>query len=124
MYMSTMDNEVTNMDERWYDFDPNVSVLLDVLKNVPENIQEEVLTSILKTARVIREKLDTETPDDVPVSIGKNRVLGLYMSSQKRRWYDENPVITNAFNVLATLPDEDCRDIISSILQALTEMGY
>lgn len=122
--MSTMDSKVTNMNDRWYDFDSNVSVLLDVLKNVPEPIQEEVLSSILKAARVIREKIETETADDVPVSIGKERVLGLYMSSNKRRWYDESPVVSNAFNVLSTLPDEDCSDIISSILQALTEMGY
>ena len=122
--MSTMDSKVTNMNDRWYDFDSNVSVLLDVLKNVPEPIQEEVLSSILKAARVIREKIETETADDVPVSIGKERVLGLYMSSNKRRWYDDSAIVSNAFNVLSTLPDEDCSDIISSILQALTEMGY
>ena len=105
-----MSGDVLN---RWYDKDPKMQYVLGCLKSLSPEDQEELAVGLMHFVNVFRKN---RKEDEIPVSIGKNRTLGLYKASNKRRWYDKNPVLQSAMNTLGTMPIEDCRKISEGLL--------
>lgn len=106
------------MKNRWYDSNLGVKDLLDLIKIIPPEAQEGLSQMIINFVNVYRK---SRPPSDMPISIGKDRVLGIYKSSEKRRWYDKNPALLSAMNVIATLPEEDFKNLVDGVLQTLKE---
>ena len=101
---------------RWYDKDPKMLEVLDIMQSLPNQDQEELGSTLIQLVNLVRKN---RKEDDIPISIGKNRALGLYKSFNKRRWYDQNSVLMSAMNTISTLPLEDCRKISEGLLITL-----
>jgi len=102
---------------RWYDNDSGMDRVLNLMQNLPENIQEELAVTLIQFANLIRKNRKIE---ENTLSIGTAKVLGLYKASNKRRWYDKNPTLMSAMNILNTLPPKEFRNIVEGLLLTLT----
>jgi len=102
---------------RWYDNDSGMNRVLNLMKNLPENIQEDLAATLIQFANLIRKDRKIE---ESALSIGKDKVLGLYKASNKRRWYDQNPTLMSAMNILSTLPPNEFKNIVEGLLLTLT----
>lgn len=106
------------MKNRWYDSNPKTNRLLEILSQIPSEAQDEISMMIINFVNLYRK---TRTLEETPISIGKDRVLGLYQSEKKRRWYDTNTALLSTMNVIATLPEEDFTNLIDGILVSLKD---
>jgi len=106
-----------NFNNRWYDNETAMNKVLNLMKDLPENIQEELALTLIQFANLIRK---SKQIDEDTLSIGKDKVLGLYKASNKRRWYDKNPTLMSAMNILNTLPPNEFKNIVEGLLLTLT----
>ena len=93
------------MNRRWYDSNEHTEKALSLLKDLDENKRRALskdLTTIVKQIKEMR-----EDDDEQEVSIGIDRVLGLYKISNSRRWYDKVSILSYALKTMSTLPKED-----------------
>lgn len=100
-------------DRRWYDSDENTLRALEILKNMDESQRRALskdLTTVVKQIKELHEE-DEETD----ISIGIDRVLGLYKLSNSRRWYDKISILSYAMKTMSTLPTEDFYNIMEGI---------
>ncbi|MBP7211272.1 hypothetical protein KBA27_00400 [bacterium] len=101
------------MDKRWYDTHEETIRTLERIKELDEEAQNEIAASIIEIAKQIK---DIHKEEDEPeLSLGINRVLGLYQSSNSRRWYDKNSELACAMRTIATLPEEDFKNIMEGL---------
>ena len=104
-------------EKRWYDKDKKMAEVLKIIKTLPPYEQQEFSVSLYQLANMVRKsKTETNMVGDTEFSIGKNKVLGLYKSFNKRRWYDNDLSLASAMNSLSTLPMEECTNIAEGIL--------
>ncbi|EKE03224.1 MAG: hypothetical protein ACD_20C00234G0046 [uncultured bacterium] len=106
------------LSNRWYDEDSKMVDTLGVIQSLSKYEQEELGIILIQLVNLLRKN---RNEDAIPISIGKDRVLGLYKASNKRRWYDKHPVLMSAMNTLSTLPVNDCNAIIEGMLETLYE---
>ena len=100
-------------DRRWYDSNEHTNRALAILKDMDENQRRALsrdLTAVVKQIKELHEE-DEETD----VSIGIDRVLGLYKLSNSRRWYDKVSILSYAMKTMSTLPKEDFYTIMEGI---------
>jgi hypothetical protein len=109
-----------NLNNRWYDNETGMNRVLNLMRDLPENIQEDLALTLIQFANLIRKNRKIE---DDTLSIGKNKVLGLYKASQKRRWYDKNPTLMSAMNILNTLPPHEFKNIVEGLLLTLNNQN-
>ena len=107
-----------HLSNRWYDKDPSMSGMLDIIQDLPENQQEELSTTVIQLVNMLRKNRPDE---EIPLSIGKNKVLGLYKSFNRRRWYDKNMALMSAMNVISTLPPDESKKITEGFLLTLKD---
>ncbi|MFA6989634.1 MAG: hypothetical protein WC197_06160 [Candidatus Gastranaerophilaceae bacterium] len=106
---------------RWYDYNKHMAEFLVILQRLPVHLREDLALNIINFANIVR-KNNQESEIELPISIGKNKVLGLYKSFKRRRWYDKNLTLMTALNVLATLPQEDFEKIAEGVLSTVKEL--
>lgn len=114
-----------HMDEetiasRWYDKDPRMQMVLDVVKDFSPETLSEFSSALMQLTNIVRKN---KRMDSSQLSIGKTKVLGLYKAFNKRRWYDQHQVLMNSLNILSTVSDEDFNAIIEGVLQSLNEVS-
>ena len=100
-------------DRRWYDSDENTHRALEILKDMDENQRRALsrdLTTVVKQIKELHEE-----DEEADVSIGIERVLGLYKLSNSRRWYDKVSILSYAMKTMSTLPKEDFYNIMEGI---------
>ena len=105
--------EIIMYDRRWYDSNEHTKRALDILKDMDESQRRALskdLTTVVKQIKELHEE-DEETD----VSIGIDRVLGLYKLSNSRRWYDKVSILSYAMKTMSTLPKEDFYTIMEGI---------
>jgi len=108
-------------NRRWYDENNDMQMILDLLKEQPTELIDNLAENIMSFSNIIRQSInDIETEE--PVSIGKERMLGYYKSFRRRRWYDKNWTILSMVNVLSTLPEKDFDNIVEGIKGLLKEL--
>lgn len=103
--------------KRWYDRDPRMAQILDILKDLPENSQTEFARVLMQLINILRK---SKKNNGSQLSIGKNKVLGMYKAFNRRRWYDQSTSLMNSLNTLSMLSDEDFSTIVDGILITLT----
>ena len=59
--------------------------------------------------------------DEPPLSLGVDRVLGLFSQNYNRRWYDRNLPINRIFKSASSLQDEDFQNIMQGMFTSLKE---
>ncbi len=107
------------MSKRWYDKSDKSQQVLDILKKLDKAAQRHVAENVINIANSI--KAIKREQEDVPISIGLERVVGLYQQEKSRRWYDRNEGISTAMKTISTLSDDECLGIIEALSISLTE---
>ena len=100
-------------DRRWYDSNENTQRALEILKDMDETQRRALsrdLTTVVKQIKELHEE-----DEEADVSIGIERVLGLYKLSNSRRWYDKVSILSYAMKTMSTLPKEDFYNIMEGI---------
>ena len=101
---------------RWYDHDPLLIEVLDVLKDYEQELHSQ--------AEHFLEKI-TQTMGEIMVeqyyqAILKEREL---TGNFGNRWYDQDPVLSKAVELLRIAPPEAQRQIADNFLTSLAEKG-
>ena len=105
-----------NLNSRWYDKDPKLTRVVELMEALPLDVQEELAVNLIHFVNIIRRN---RNEIENPISIGKSRVLGLYKAFNKRRWYDKRSILMSAMNTLSTLPFDDCTIIAEGLIRTL-----
>ena len=100
-------------DRRWYDSNENTQRALEILKDMDENQRRALSRDLTTVVKQIKELHEEDEESDV--SIGIDRVLGLYKLSNSRRWYDKVSILSYAMKTMSTLPKEDFYTIMEGI---------
>jgi hypothetical protein len=115
-----MDNLTDNdMDKRWYDKHPETLDTLSILKKLDRASRAKLSSDIIDIANQIKSMHREE--DEPPLSIGLERVLGLYQSVNSRRWYDRQVDLDCAMKTISTLPQEDFLNIMEGLCVSLKD---
>ena len=100
-------------DRRWYDSNENTQRALEILKDMDESQRRALSKDLTTVVKQIKELHEEDEESDV--SIGIDRVLGLYKLSNSRRWYDKVSILSYAMKTMSTLPKEDFYTIMEGI---------
>jgi len=106
--------------KRWYDKDPIITEAIRLIRKLPVPQQEQLAQSVINFVNLLR-KNRNEDPETL-ISIGKDRVLGLYKSSNCNRWYDKTPMLQIALKKVSSLPDEDAQKVAQGIIDTLSSI--
>jgi len=110
-------------NRRWYDSHLETQKSLKLLQDLPEEEKEALSESLVTIVQQIkdfhRDAYDDDTKD-VPLSLGIDRVIGLYQSSNGRRWYDKSRSLGFALKAMSTLPESDFRNIMDGLSVTLS----
>ena len=100
-------------DRRWYDSNEHTRRALEILKDMDETQRRALSKDLTVVAKQIKEL--HEEDEEADVSLGIDRVLGLYKLSNSRRWYDKVSILSYAMKTISTLPQEDFYTIMQGI---------
>lgn len=105
--------------KRWYDKKPYADGVLGILKRLSLQSHYDIAREVLKIIETI--KVSSRELEETPISLGIERVLGLYNQNYKRRWYDKNLPLNRVFKSASSLQDEDFQNIMQGIFTSLSE---
>ena len=106
------------MNRRWYDSNEHTEKALSLLKDLDENKRRSLSHDLTTVVRQIKEMREEDEEQDV--SIGIDRVLGLYKISNSRRWYDKVSILSYALKTMSTLPKQDFYNIMEGVYSTLS----
>ncbi len=106
------------MNRRWYDSNEHTEKALALLKDMDEERRRALSRDLTNVVRQIKEL--HEEDEEQEVSIGIDRVLGLYKISNSRRWYDKVSILSYALKTMSTLPKEDFYNIMEGLSTSLS----
>ena len=106
------------MNRRWYDSNEYTEKALSLLKDMDEERRRALSRDLTNVVRQIKEL--HEEDEEQEVSIGIDRVLGLYKISNSRRWYDKVSILSYALKTMSTLPKEDFYNIMEGLSTSLS----
>lgn len=106
------------MNRRWYDSNEYTQKALDLLKDMDENRRRSLSQDLTTVVKQIKEMHEEDEEQDV--SIGIDRVLGLYKLSNSRRWYDKVSILSYALKTMSTLPKEDFYNIMEGLSTSIS----
>ena len=78
------------MNRRWYDSNEHTERALSLLKDMDEERRRALSRDLTNVVKQIKEMHEEDDDENQEVSIGIDRVLGLYKISNSRRWYDKD----------------------------------
>lgn len=96
--------------KRWYDHDPVLLKVIDLLKNYQEELKSQAEVFLQK----IEEKVSKETID---------RFYEMVKPVNGNRWYDKDPVISRTVELLRVVPPEIQKSAAENFIQTLKEAG-
>jgi len=105
--------------KRWYDKKPYADGVLSILKELSLQSHYDIAREVLKIIEAI--KINSRELHDTTVSLGVDRVFGLFSQNYKRRWYDRNLPVSRIFKSASCLKDEDFQNIMQGIYTSLKE---
>lgn len=108
------------MNRRWYDSNEHTERALKLLKDMDEVKRRALSKDLTAVVKQIKEMHTEDEDEEQDVSIGIDRVLGLYKISNSRRWYDKVSILSYAMKTMSTLPKEDFYNIMEGISISLT----
>lgn len=96
--------------KRWYDHDPLLMKLLDILKNYQEELKAQ--------AEIFLEKIENE--------VSKETVDKFYQMVKPingNRWYDKDVTISKTVELLRVVPVETQRNVAQNFIDSLKKIG-
>ena len=107
-------------NRRWYDSNEYTEKALAILKDMDEERRRALSRDLTAVVRQIKEMREEDENEEQEVSIGIDRVLGLYKISNSRRRYDKVSLLSYAMKTMSTLPKEDFYNIMEGISTSLS----
>lgn len=107
------------MNNRWYDNHQETLDTFEILRKLDRDSKRKLSNDIIDIANQIKSMHREE--EEPPLSIGIERVLGLYQSSNSRRWYDKQKDLNNAIKTISTLPEDDFLNIMEGLCVSLKD---
>lgn len=104
-------------NNRWYDSKPYTKEVLEIMQSLSIRSHYDIAREVIRVIEVI--KTNNREREDIPLSLGTDRVLGLYQELNKRRWYDNSLPLSRIFKTASCLPDEDFQNIMQGICLSL-----
>ena len=104
-------------NRRWYDTNEYTAKALSLLKDLDENKRRNLSKDLTVMVKQIKEL--HEEDEEQELSLGIDRVLGLYKISNARRWYDKVSILSYALKTMSTLPKEDFFNIMEGLTVSL-----
>ena len=108
------------MNRRWYDSNEHTERALSLLKAMDEERRRALSRDLTNVVKQIKEMHEEDDDENQEVSIGIDRVLGLYKISNSRRWYDKVSILSYAMKTMSTLPKEDFYNIMEGISTSIS----
>ncbi len=107
-----------NLKRRWYDNHDKATQAFEILQKLDNESKKRLSKDLIEIIRQIKElHREEEEPE---LSLGIERVLGLYQQSvNERRWYDKNDELKYALKTMSTLPTEDFLNIMEGLSVSL-----
>ena len=96
--------------KRWYDHDPKLLEVIELLKNYPNEHHEHPKLNLHKLAQ----KVSAEAIDNL---------YDMVKTVNGNRWYDKDPVISKTVEILRVVPPDVQAACADRFIQALKEMG-
>lgn len=96
--------------KRWYDHDPLLVEVMELLKNFKDDLREQ--------AEVFLKKIEEQ--------VGKEAIESFYEKVKHpngNRWYDNDPVLSRAVELLRVVPQEIQRRAAQNFIEALKKQG-
>lgn len=105
---------------RWYDDNHKAIEAFEILKKLDTDSKKRLSKDLIEIVRQIKELHKEE--EEPELSLGLDRVLGLYQQSvNERRWYDTNSDLKYALKTMSTLPSEDFLNIMEGLSVSLND---
>ena len=96
--------------KRWYDHDPKLLEVIELLKNYQEELKEHAVVFLDK----LEQKVSKEALD---------RFYDLVKPVNGSRWYDKDPIISKTVEILRVVPPEVQRQAAQTFIQTLKNNG-
>ena len=104
---------------RWYDAYDETAKAFKILKELNPESQRRISEDLIKIVRQIKELRKEEETEEV-LSLGIERVIGLYQQSvNERRWYDVNKDLKYALKTMSTLSEDDFVNIMEGLSDSI-----
>jgi hypothetical protein len=103
--------DITNTPRRWYDQDPLLAEVLELLRSYPHDVREQAQNFLAK----IEEQIGQEMLDKF-FELAKTDKTG-------NRWYDQDPVVSKAIELLRVVPPAVQRQAASKFLESMKKQG-
>lgn len=97
--------------KRWYDHDPLLLEVIDLLRNYQTELKAQAEIFLQK----IEEKVSKETIDKFYAMVKP--------VNANNRWYDKDPVISKTVEILRIVPPDAQRICAKNFIKTLKEMG-
>ena len=96
--------------KRWYDHDPILLKVIDLLKNYQDELKSQAEIFLAK----IEEKVSKETID---------AFYNMVKPVKGNRWYDKDPIISKTVELLRVVPPEIQKSAAENFIQTLKDAG-
>lgn len=107
------------MNRRWYDNHRDTLDTLELLKKLDKESRKRLSGDLVEVANQIK-SIHREEEEPL-LSIGIERVLGLYQSANSRRWYDKQKDLGFAIKTISTLPEDDFLNLMEGLCISLKD---
>ena len=104
-------------NRRWYDKYVDAAETIDMLRNLDVSQQKIIAEDVSEIANSIKNY--HKEKEAIPLSIGLERVFGLYNMGKARRWYDKTQHLNKALLNISTLPEQDYLNIMEGLYTSL-----
>jgi len=98
---------------RWYDDFADTGKTLEAISMLDKDTKKSLLKDLVKIVAQIKDFHKEE--DEPEISIGVERVMGLFQSSNSRRWYDKDKKLSYVMKYMSTLPKTDFKNIMEGL---------
>ena len=102
---------MTHTYNRWYDHDPLLMQVIELLKSYPNELKSQAESFLKK----VEEQVSKEAVDRF-YDMVKPMILG-------NRWYDHDPVLSKTVELLRVVPQEIQKLAADNFISALKESG-
>lgn len=97
---------------RWYDEDPYLAPIMQILEQLPQELQDSVAQDLVQIVMEHQDQLNDE----------KISYLSKNLPSSYKRWYDINPNLQSSIELLKTTDTNIKKEICDSVLEFLFQI--
>lgn len=95
-------NQAAHFLHRWYDQDHHLSELVRMLEHLSD--ESQYLVALLMGS-IAQDAIELTGKSQFIKDLDWDKIIGILKSKRGRRWYDEEPEMHKAFNLLYSLED-------------------